>query len=274
MEIENISNIIKPIIIFVIILIIYLFVRIFLKKSLISKAKTKKMKHNITIFLNFVTYLFIFISAIIILLYFTGGNLALGIGAGLLTAALGWALQRPITGIAAWIMVIASRPFSIGDRIIVGTTKGDVMNITLTHIFLKEFGGTTGGEETSGRIIMIPNSVLFEKDVINYTFQDDYILDEITVTVTYESDIDEAEKICLDVAKKLTKDLEKIPSSPFVRSSFHPSGIDLKIRYYVSANKRQLYNSEITKQIFKEIGKEKSVEIAYPHTEVIFRKKK
>ena len=264
----------KPFLVFILVFALYFIIQLFLKKKLLRSIKTKRMKHNITIFTNILTYLFIIISALVIIFYFTGNIFSIGITAGLLTAALGWALQRPITGVAAWIMVVISKPFSIGDRIIIGGVKGDVINITLTHVYLKEFGGTTGGEETSGRVIMVPNSLLFEKEVINYTFEDDFILDEILITVTYESNIDKAKQICLSVVEKLTKEFEnKVQNKPYLRLSYQPSGIDIKLRYYVPASKRQEFNSNITEETFKQISKEKSVEIAYPHTEVIFRKK-
>jgi small-conductance mechanosensitive channel len=271
---QNIFYYTKPIIIFLIVFTIYLVIKSFLRRALIKKVQTKKMKHNITISLNILTYIFIALSVVGILLYFSGGSLSLGLTAGLLSAALGWALQRPITGVAGWVMVVLAKPFTIGDRIIIGATKGDVSNITLSHIYLREFGGTTGGEETSGRIIMIPNSVLFEKDVINYTLQDDYILDEVAFTITYESDLNEARKIAINAAKKAIKEfLEKTPSNPNVRFNFQSSGVDVRLRYYTIAEKRQKFNSEITEEIFNKIKKTEGIRFAYPHTEVILNKK-
>ncbi|MAH50688.1 hypothetical protein CMI37_33015 [Candidatus Pacearchaeota archaeon] len=264
----------RSIVVVAVIFVVYFVIKAFLKKALIKQVRTKKMKHNITIFTNVLTYVFVLIVAVMIVIYFSGDKISLGITAGLLTAALGWALQRPITGIAAWIMVVVAKPFSIGDRIIVGATQGDVANITLSHIYLKEFGGTTGGEETSGRIIMIPNSVLFEKDVVNYTLQDDYILDEVVVAVTFSSDMDLAKKICLDVAKKVTKDFsDKVPGEPYLRLNFQQSGMDLRVRFYAPADKRQLYHSDISEEILKRISAERKVEIAYPHSEILYRKK-
>lgn len=254
---------------------IYLLLRIFLNMLLKRENSSKTMRHNAKMFVNLITYIFIFVVSVFTVVYFAGDKLSLGITAGLLTAALGWALQRPITGIAAWIMVVVSRPFSIGDRIIIGDRRGDVSNITLSHIYLREFGGTTGGEETSGRIVMVPNSLLFEKDIINYTFQDDFILDEVILTITYESNLDKAKKICLDVANSLTESFHgKTNQKPFLRMSYQPSGIDIKIKYYTPADKRQLFNSMITEETFKKIIKEKDVDLAYPHTEILYKQKK
>jgi small-conductance mechanosensitive channel len=269
---------IRPILVFIFALIIYVAAREFAKRRLFAKARTKKLRHNITIFASILTYAFFIIGIMMVIFSYTGNIFSIGLTAGLLTAALGWALQRPITGIAGWIMVVVAKPFEIGDRIVVGGVKGDVANITLTHIYLKEFGGTIGGEETSGRIIMVPNSVLFEKDLINYTFQDDYILDEVSITVTYETNIEKAKEICIKAAKKITAQIkdtvyERYPK-PYLRLNFQPSGIDVRIRFHAPADKRLEYNSKLTEEIFKGIVAENSVEFAYPHTEVIYREKK
>lgn len=121
---------------------------------------------------------------------------------------------------------------------------------------------------------MIPNSIMFEQNIINYTVQDEYILDEVGVLVTYESDLDEAIAICEKSAKKILKEhLKKVLREPYVRAYFSGSGIDVKTRYYVRAEERVKTSSDITQEIFREFNKVKDVEIAYPHTEVVLRKK-
>jgi len=84
----------------------------------------------------------IFLSRLIfIFLAFSRSLTGIGVSAGLLLAALAWALQRSITGIAVWLMIIIKRPFEIGEIIIIGDIKGDVADITLTQIHIKEIGG-------------------------------------------------------------------------------------------------------------------------------------
>jgi small-conductance mechanosensitive channel len=245
------------------------------KEVLYKRARTKQQRNNVIVFMNILKYFFYFIILLVIIFSITGSLTGLGISAGLLTAALGWALQRPITGIAAWIMVITKKPFQIGDRVIIGKVKGDVIDITLTHIYINEIGGTIASEEISGRTIMIPNSILFEKNIINYTLQNEFILDEVITLVTYESNLDKAMKICenaaLKIIKPFLKDVEKKPS---VRTFFRESGIDVKVRYFVKADERIEIASKITQEIFKQIKRAKDVEIAYPHLEMLYRKKK
>ncbi len=73
-------------------------------------------------------------------------------------------------------MVVTKRPFDIGDRIIIGDIKGDIVDINLSHIRMLEVGGLTEDEEVSARVVMVPNWMLFEKNIIDYTLDNDYVI--------------------------------------------------------------------------------------------------
>jgi len=266
---------IRTIITIVIVFIIFSLLLNIIKRNLLKKVKRKKQISNIKIFSRVLTYIFLLFLIVSAFSSYYGSWTGLGIGLGLFSAALGWALQKPITGIAAWIMIVTRRPFEIGDRVIIGNVRGDVTDISLTHIYLSEIGGIVAGEENSGRTIMVPNSILFEQNIINYTKQDEYVLDQVTVTVTYESNLDKGIEIALEAARKCTKEfIKNTVKEPYVRTYFQPSGIDIMVRYFVPATRLQEFSSNVTKEIFDRIMKDKSVEIAYPHTEVVFREKK
>lgn len=245
-----------------------------IKKRLLKIAKTRKQISNVHIFSRVVKVIFFIVLLIAALLSYAGSWGSLGLFLGLVSAAIGFALQKPIAGIAAWMMVIMRRPFNISDRVVIGTVKGDVRDITLSHIYLEEVGGILQSEECSGRIVLVPNSRLFEENIINYTLQDDFVLDQVVTTVTYESNLDKAMKIALSSAKVFTDEFKgQMSKPPFVRIKFEASGIDVSVRYFVPARRRQEISSGITKEIFNSIRAHKDVEIAYPHTEVVFRKK-
>jgi len=118
---------------------------------------------NIRSFLFLWRYLWLAVIFIFALISLSGSLLSLGISAAFLGMILGWSLQAPVTGIAAWLMIVVKRPFKIGDRVIIAGIIGDVVDITLTHIVLDQVGGTIGGEEKSGRGVLIPNAILFQQ---------------------------------------------------------------------------------------------------------------
>jgi len=174
-----------------------------IKKISLKRAQTKKQTSKIIMFLRIVKYVFATIIILLFVSLYFDSLAELGLIAGLLTVALGFALRQPLTNFVAWIIIVIRRPFFIGDRIIVGNTKGDVSDISLTYMELKEIGGTIDGEERSGRIVVIPNLTLFEKEIINYTAQHQYIVDEVVTAVTYESDLQEAENIALQAVEEV-----------------------------------------------------------------------
>ncbi len=266
---------VRTLIILITLFVIFNITLTYIKKSLINKSKNKRQKTSIENFSRIIKVIIFIVLFIVAIFSYVGSFTGLGIAAGLFTAALGWALQRPITGVAAWIMVVVKRPFDIGDRIIVGDVKGDVRDITLTHIVLDEVGGLVNSEVVSGRVIMVPNYQLYELNITNYTQQHDYIIGEAIVQVTYESDLDKAIKIVSDSAMKYSKEaFEKLKQDPMIRILMVDSGIEVKVRFYGNAYNIQKLTSDITKEIFDRIKEEKDVEIAYPHTEIIFKDKK
>tara|TARA_Y100000310_G_scaffold83483_1_gene80162 strand:- start:7781 stop:8623 length:843 start_codon:yes stop_codon:yes gene_type:complete len=267
---EIVVKIIRVAVVLVILEVLYQVITKSIKKVLLNKVKSKRQRSNVIVFFNILRYLFIFLIILILIFTYTGSWTGIGISAGLLTAALGWALQRPITGIAAWIMVVTKKPFTIGDRIIIGSVKGDVSDITLTHIYLKEIGGTVGGEESSGRIILVPNSVLFEQNIVNYTMQDEFILSEVRTLVTYESNLNNAVKICKEAAEKVTRNaLNEVPEKPIVRTFFKESGIVVKVRFFTKTDDKIKAESDITQAIFEMVKESKNVDIAYPHIQIV-----
>ena len=245
--------------------------------KLTRKALKSYMEHraynemNVLNFLAMYRYVFIFIVVVFGAIALSGSMKTLGISAGFLGMMLGWSLQAPVTGIAAWLMIILKRPFKLGDRIIIAGIIGEVTDITLTHIILNQVGGTIGGEEKSGRGVLIPNATMFGQIIYNYTLDSQYILDEVVVRVTYDSDWDTAERILLDAARQVTGDIiEETNQEPFIRSEFFDAGVHIRLRYHSIPSERQRMSSEITKIIFHEFAKTEKVRFCYPHSEIIY----
>ena len=276
---EPYTDIIKLMLVILVAVIIFSLILKLIKRSLIKRIKSKKQVSNITTFIDLLKFLFIIFLVIIVFSTYYGRWSDFGFIAGLLTVALGWALQKPISGVVAWLILTIKRPIHIGDRVIITNIKGDITNITLTHIFLDEVGGTIVGEEKSGRTVMLPTSIIFEEEIINYTLHDEYILDEVKTAITYESDLKEAEAIMIKAVTKIMKPLwEKFPKrisqDVHNRLLFNDSGIDITVRYNTIATQRNRISTDIRREIFKQIKASENVEIAYPHTEVLFREKK
>lgn len=272
--IENNLEVFRSFMIAILLIIIFNFVVKKTKTKLLKKATSKVQKSNIKIFARILTTIFVVITLFITFLSYFGSWDELGVIAGIVTAGLGFALQRPITGIAAWVMVIIKRPFQVGDRINIGDVRGEVYDITLTHIYLDEMGITHDSSMPSGKNIMVPNYLLFEQNIINYTLTNDYILEEINFDITYESDLDQALEIAKEATKKhIEKYSTKEKWKPVYRIKMEASSMKVRILFYAPISEIYRISSDVTKEIYTLVKKSKKVEIAYPHMELVMKDK-
>lgn len=217
------------------------------------------------------TFIWVIIIVIFGVISLSGSIQALGISAGFLGMVVGWSLQAPVTGVAAWLMLILKRPFRIGQRVIIAGIKGDVEDITLTHVILNQVGGTVTGEERSGRGILIPNAILFSQTITNYTFDVEYILSEVPVRITFQSDWDEAETILVRAAKQVTADTIKATNEePYIRAELFDAGILMRLRYNTTPEDYERDAHDIVKIIHKKFNENEKVEFCYPHSEVLY----
>ncbi len=228
-----------------------------MRKTLKSKAFSEE---NAAAFLKIWNTLWKFIIAILVIMAMTGSLRLLGLTAGFFGMMLGWSLQQPVTGIAAWLMIILKKPFKIGDRVIIAGITGDVTGITLTHVILNQVGGSIGGEEKSGRGILIPNAILFQNVIINYTLDQEFMLDEVPVRLTFDSNWARAKEIMIAAAQDVTSDIiAKTGQSPFVRAEFLDWGVLVRLRYNTIPAKRQELSTYIVERLLRDFGNE------YPH---------
>lgn len=219
-------------------------------------------------------YGFLLLGIIFVVVSMSSSLAAMGLTVAFVSMILGWSLQRPVTGVAAWLMVMIKRPFVIGDRIIIQGVRGDVLDISPTHILLGEVGGTIGGEESSNRGILIPNAVLFDQMVTNYAVSQEskYILDEVPVRVSYESDYHLAQEVLIQAARDVTAEtIADCGVEPSVRSEFFDSGVMMRLRYQATAKDRQRISSDIVGRIIEAFTRSERLGFAYPHSFVEYR---
>jgi small-conductance mechanosensitive channel len=251
------------------VIVVYRMSRRVLRRYMTARAMKTE---NIENFLLFWRYFWMVSAVILIAVSFSGSIANVGISAAFLGMVLGWSLQAPVTGIAAWLMIILKRPFKIGDRVIINGITGDVTDINLTHVLLNQVGGTVGGEDKSGRGVLIPNATLFSQVIYNYIMETGYLLDEVTVQVTFESDIEETERICLNAAREVTHEIiAETGTEPYTRMEFTDWGIRIRVRYQALAMERQRMTSEVTRSIHRQFTGNPKVEFRYPLQEIRYR---
>ncbi len=203
------------------------------------------------------------------------------VGAGLVIA-----LQDVILCIAGWFMILIRKPYEVGNRIEINGIKGDVIDIRLFLTTLLEVGNWVREEQSTGRIVNIPNKNIFSSPVFNYTKEFEYIWNEIKVVVTFESNWRKAQEIMLnfansrveeakeEVQKKIKKMAERYfifyeKLSPIVYVKIIDYGIELSLRYLTAAKNRRNLESELTENILDTFQKESDINFAYPTYRIV-----
>jgi|GEM_PF-359237 len=114
------------------------------------------------------------------------------IGAGIAVA-----MQDIVKDVAGWLIILQKRPFALGDRVSIGASTGDVIDIGVLRTTLLEVSttGAFNSLERTGKTLNVPNSLMLREAVLNYNTTSDFLNAELQVTITYDSDWQKAEKI-------------------------------------------------------------------------------
>lgn len=208
---------------------------------------------------------------------------SIGTFLGLLTAGIAIALRDLITDVAGWLFVLTRRPFEVGDRIEIGAHQGDVVDISAFKFSILEIGNWVGADQSTGRVIHIPNAEVFRQPVANATIEFPFIWNEMPVMVTFESDWRAAKKHLAGIAQKragpLVAQAERALKqatrkflirytklTPTVYTDVQDSGIVLTIRYLCPPRRRRSTAEEIWEDILDVFSREPSIDFAYPTT--------
>ena len=228
------------------------------------------------------SYIVTFIGTIaLVSIWLQGSGFATYIG--FLTAGLAIALADVLKNLAGWGYIVLRRPFRLGDRVQISGNAGDVADIRAFRFTLLEIGGDrVAADQSTGRLLHIPNGLLFNEALANYTEAFGYLWHEIPVLVTFESDWEAAERIIHDILDAHAPDMtngevarqfrESASAyqirysnlTPTVYVTVRDSGVLLTGRLLVPARRLRGTEGDIWKAILRAFKDEPSVDLAYP----------
>ncbi|MCH8557622.1 MAG: mechanosensitive ion channel family protein [Balneolia bacterium] len=199
---------------------------------------------------------------------------------GLLSVGLALALRELLTGLAGWIYIIVRQPFEMGDRIEVAGVKGDIIDKRMFTFSVIEVGNRVDAEQSTGRIIHIPNSKVFTDTVANYTSGFPFIWHEVAVALTFDSNVKKARAILdevtnthaaefVDEAEAALKHAQEsfmlmfTIFTPAVYVSTTENGIKLTARYLCPVRKTRSTEQAIVLDLLERYQTEKDIEFAF-----------
>jgi small-conductance mechanosensitive channel len=178
---------------------------------------------------------------------------------GLVTAGLAFALQRVVTAVAGYVVILRGKTFSVGDRIVMGGVRGDVIALTFTQTTIMEMGQPPAVQQAdpamwvrarqyTGRVVTVTNANIFDEPIYNYSRDFPFLWEEIALPISYNSDRSRAEEILLDVARRHSVQLgdlsqealvemgrryfmEKVSTEPRVYWRITDNWVELTVRF-------------------------------------------
>ncbi|MBN1999567.1 mechanosensitive ion channel family protein [candidate division KSB1 bacterium] len=200
---------------------------------------------------------------------------------GLFSAGLAIALKTPLENMAGWLFILWRRPFHVGDRIQLGEYRGDVIDQRIFMFSLMEIGNWVDADQSTGRVIHVPNGKIFNEALANYSAGFQYIWHEIPVLVTFESNWKKVKKILLEIATEHAEHLSDAAEksvkqaakkflifynklTPTVYTSVRDSGVLLTIRYLCEPRRRRSSEQEIWEDILEKFSENDDIDFAYP----------
>jgi len=211
-----------------------------------------------------------------------GLNIALGVAG----AGVAFALQEVITSLAGWVAITFSHFYRTGDRIQLGGTKGDVIDIGMLRTTIMEIGEWVKGDLYSGRMVRVANSFIFKEPVYNYSGDFPFLWDEINVPIKYGSDYRLARELLDRIVHELVGEyaehakqawhvlvkkfmIEDARVEPKVTMIADENWMTFTIRYVVDYKMRRSTKDQLFSRIIDEFDKtEGKVMIASTSSEV------
>ena len=149
-------------------------------------------------------------------------NLALVAGA--LSLGIGFGLQNVVSNFVSGLILLAERPFKVGDWIVAGAVSGTVKKISVRATEIETF---------QRQSVILPNSELINSAVGNWTHRNKLGRIDIKVGVAYGSDVKRAHELMLDIARSHPMVLKN--PEPFVLFvNFGPAALEFEVRFFLA----------------------------------------
>lgn len=190
------------------------------------------------------------------------------------SAAVTIALREIIFNFFAGIYINAKKILDIEDRIEIKGIKGDVITIHSLGFEMLEIADGSEYEQSTGKIVHIPNSAIFTEPTKNFTKAFKYIWDEIKINVELDSDIEdtknvlyyilESNEVLKEIPKKMENQVDDVTVEyriyynnlePIIYTRIEESHIEFSLRYLVHPKKIRIVQDEIYLKVLEQYKK-------------------
>ena len=191
-----------------------------------------------------------------------GVNFAsLAVVAGALSVGIGFGLQNVVSNFVSGLILLAERPFKVGDIVETGSVLGVIQKISVRSTTIETF---------TKQSVIVPNSDLINGVVSNWTLGNRLTRADIPVGVSYDADPRRVNDILLEIARDHPLPLRD-PEPMIVFNGFGASSLDFELRFYLeNLSDRIGVTNEICYTIHERL-KAEGIEIPYPQQDIHVR---
>ncbi|MCJ7514582.1 MAG: mechanosensitive ion channel family protein [Dehalococcoidia bacterium] len=254
-------------------------------RAMVLKAKKQRRRTKLLITVTTCVALLAFVAVTILAAIYVP---QVAIYVPVIALALALALQKYTASFFAFFVITFSKIYDLGDRIRIGETKGDVRHIGLLHTTLEEVGEDEKlGGELTGRLLYVPNLIILDQPVLNYSkdystgleaISSDYMFDEVRIPLTIDSNVEKASQLLESILKSqdevyvkqagqvfqdgYPRFLDEAMSGPRVLIFVEPQHIWIKGKFVAPLESRNDLRSSILLQFIKEAAASSDIKLA------------
>jgi len=263
--------------------VIHLLFKHLFEDVLIKRIKVSKTRYS---FKKTVSIVYMVVLVAVVINIWVDSTQSLLVSYGIIAAGLAVALQDLFKNFVGGIIIFVTGIYRVGDRIEINSRKGDVIDIDILYTTLMEMGEWMSGDQATGRLTIIPNGYILAGSVNNYTKDHDFIWDDISVPITYDSDWKEAVTKILSVVRRETdhvafqanKELSTLEEKyylpkrvmePAVFITLTDNWINFNIRYVTVVRERRMVRNKLSRLILDEIEKSDKIKVASTTIDIV-----
>lgn len=262
---------------------IHLLLRHIFQELLIGRMTVSKTRYS---FRKTVSILYIVVVVAVVMNIWIENTQSLLVSYGIIAAGLAVALQDLFKNFFGGIVIFVTGIYRVGDRVEINSRMGDVIDIDILYTTLMEMGEWMSGDQSTGRLTIVPNGYILSGSVNNYTKDHPFLWDEISLPITYDSDWKEAVTRILSVVRSETEKVggearESITNmdgkyylprrlvEPAVFITLTDNWINFDVRYVTMVRERRLAKSRLSRLILEEIERSENIKLASTTIDIV-----
>jgi small-conductance mechanosensitive channel len=240
-----------------------------LRRSLPRYAADSQARYRVRKLITYVGYVVVVLFLALVFQDRLGG---LTVVLGLAGAGVAFALQEVIVSLAGGIAIATGNFYHTGDRVKIGNTTGDVIDIGIMGTILMEVDDWVQADLPTGRLVRVANSMVFKEPIFNYSVDFPFLWDRIVFPVKYGTDhrlareiftrvlvevvgeyTEYAKQVWTQIVKKYY--IEETMIDPLVTLAFTDNWIELSGRFITDYRTRLRTADKIFTRLLEEIDK-------------------